>query len=139
MKPRTAMLLACSLVAICLSPGCGSNKPYADAEEVFDQYASLIEEYAAALDQADNAQAVAAAVNRFADGMQKLQPAMERISEKYPELETGENVPEELKHLESKMEEVGTKMGQAMMKVMSYMNDPEVQKALERLESTWED
>lgn len=158
MKPRTVILLACSLIAICLCHGCGGRddtgaeeapprradvgKPshqYADIEEFSDQYMRLIEEYAAAMDRADSAQAVATAINRFADGIEKLGPAMQRLREKYPELEDNQDLPEEVKKLESRMEEAGMKMVQAMMKAAPYMGDPEVQKAQARLDAAWQE
>ena len=43
------------------------------------------------------------------------------------------NIPEELKESQKKAEALGQKMAGSMMKIMPYMNDPEVQKAQERM------
>jgi len=97
--------------------------------------ASLIEEYAAALDKAGSAPDVAKATNQFVDKMEKLAPAMQKLTEKYPELKSGQNLPEPLKKVQTRMEEASKKMMGSMMKAAPYMNDPEVQKAQQRLES----
>lgn len=143
MKPRTVVLLACSLIAICLGHGCGGREQtdagetshqYADVEEFADQYVRLMGEYVAAMDQADSAQEVATAINRLADGVERLQPAMQEVLEKYPELKNDQDMPEELRKIESRMQEIFMKMQHTLEKVWPYMDDPNVQKAHARLE-----
>jgi methyl-accepting chemotaxis protein len=134
MRQNVVITLACVLTAIPFLPGCGGGK-YADVEKTSNQVASLIEEYAAALDKVSSAQDVAKATNQFADKMEKLAPAMKKLTEKYPEMKNEQNLPEELKKIQARMEEAGKKMMGSMMKAAPYMNDPEVQKAQTRLES----
>ena len=86
------------------------------------------------LDKTESAKDAAKAINRFADGMEDLWPKMKALSEKYPELKDRNNVPEELKEMQAEAAEVGKKMGSSMMKLMPYMNDPDVQKAQKRLQ-----
>lgn len=134
MRQNVVISLACVLTAIVLLPGCGGRK-YADVEQTSNQCAGLIENYAAALDKAGGAPDVAKATNQFVDKMEKLMPAMQKLKEEYPELENEQNMPEPLKKIQSRMEEASKKMMGAMMKAAPYMNDPEVQKAQQRLEA----
>ena len=135
MKKGLLLPLLCALAASLLIAGCTGSK-YADAKKVNKQYMALIQGYIDDLDKTENAQDAAKAINRFADGMQDLWPKMKALSEKYPELKDRDNVPEELKEMQTEAEEVGKKMGSAMMKLMPYMQDPEVQKAQKRLQET---
>ncbi|HSW00289.1 MAG TPA: hypothetical protein VLI39_08965 [Sedimentisphaerales bacterium] len=135
MRQNVVISLACVLTAIPFLPGCGGGEKYADVEKASNQWVSAMEEYTAALDKAGSAQDVAKATNQFADKMEKLAPTMQKLTEKYPELKNDQNLPEPLKKVQSKMEEAGTKMMGSMMKIAPYMNDPEVQKAQQRMES----
>ncbi len=134
MKQKTVISLVCVLTTIPFLPGCGSGK-YADVEQASNQWVSAMEGFTAALDKAAGAPDVAKAINQFADKMEKLAPTMQKLSDKYPELKNNQNPPEPLKKVQTRMEEAGKKMMGAMMKAAPYMNDPEVQKAQQRLEA----
>lgn len=134
MKQTVVLSLVCVLAAIPFLPGCGGEK-YADVEQASNQWVSAMEDYTAAMDKAGSAPDVAKAINQLADKMEKLAPTMQKFAEKYPELKDNQNVPEPLKKVQSRMEEAGQKMVGSMMKIAPYMNDPEVQKAQQRLES----
>jgi hypothetical protein len=135
MKMKKGFLLPflCVLAVFFLIAGCGGGK-YADAKKVNKEYMGLVQRYIDDLDKTENAQDAAKAINRFADGMQDLWPKMKALSEKYPELRDPKNIPEELKEMQTEAAEVGKKMGGSMMKLMPYMQDPEVQKAQKRLQ-----
>ena len=120
-------LLAMSFIVL----GCGNK--YADANKMNEEYVSLMENYFADLDKAENASDTAKAMNKFADGMAGLWPKMQALSEKYPELKDKSNTPEELKKTQKQVDEVSKKMTGSMMKSMQYMTDPEVRKAHQRL------
>ena len=133
MKKRLVLPLLCALAVSILMAGCGGKK-YADAKKVNEEYMDLVQRYIDDLDKAENAEDAAKAMNRFADGMQDLWPKMKALSEKYPELKDRNQVPEELKETREEAQEMGKKMGSSMMKLVPYMNDPEVQKAQKRLQ-----
>ncbi len=133
MKNKMRMPLECLLVSMLLISGCGQHK-YSDAKQANEQYINLAETYVADLDKAGDAKDVARAMNQFANGMEKLLPKMKKIAEKYPELKDKNATPPELKDLDSRSQTVATKMGSAMMKIMPYMDDPEVQKARKHFE-----
>ena len=60
---------------------------------------------------------------------------MQKLSEKYPELENKSTPPKELEASQKEAEEVGKKMVGSFMTVMPHMKNPEVRKAQERLGS----
>jgi hypothetical protein len=122
----------CTLSVLLLVAGCAGK--YDDAKKVNKEYMALVQGYIDDLDKTESAQDAAKAINRFADGMEDLWPKMKALAEKYPELKDPNNIPEELKEMQTEAAEVGRKMGSSMMKLMPYMQDPEVQKAQKRLQ-----
>ena len=134
MKKGLLLPLLCALAVSFLIAGCAGKGKYDDAKKVNKEYMALVKDYVDDLEKIENAQDAAKAINRFADGMEALWPKMKALTEKYPELKDRNNVPEELKGMQEEAAEVGKKMGAAMMKLMPYMKDPEVQKAQKRLQ-----
>lgn len=132
MKKGLLLPVLCALAVLLLIAGCAGK--YDDAKKVNKEYMALVQGYVDDLDKTENAQDTAKAINRFADGMEGLWPKMKALSEKYPELKDRNNIPEELKEMQAEAAEVGKKMGTSMMKLMPYMQDPEVQKAQKRLQ-----
>ena len=130
MRQRILIVLIFSLAVVWIA-GCGGK--YSDAVKVNEEFAELTEEYINALEKADNAKAVAKAMNQFSDGFEKLAPRMREISEKYPELKDESNNPKEFQESKRKAEEVGKQFGGTFMKVMPYMKDPEVRAAQKRM------
>ena len=132
MKPyRIFLMILIFLTILCLAPGCGNK--YSDVNKMNEKFVDLMESYVEDLNKSDNAKEVAKAINRYADSLEDLWPKMQQLSEKYPELKDNNSLPEELKASQKSAEEVGKKMAGAMMKIMPYMRDPEVQKAQQRL------
>ena len=111
--------------------GCG--KKYSDVVEVNRDFAKQIQAYIDDVAKVDSADKAAAAINKLADGMEKLVPKMKAMKKKYPELKKAENLPEELKKTEQEMEAVGREFGSSFMKLMPYMSDKKVQEAQARL------
>ncbi len=126
------VLVLCLLASLFGLQGCGGKK-YDDVKEVNQDMVTVMDEYVAALDKSTTAQDAAQAINRFADKMEALAPKMKTLMEKYPELKDTDNPPEELKDLQQKAEALGQKIAGSMMKLVPYMNDPEVKKAQERM------
>ena len=129
-KGLIAVLL--SLVATTFFIG-GCGEKYSDVKKVNEEYVQLIEDYISDLNKATSAKEAAKAINAFSDGMEKVLPEMKKVAQKYPELKNNATPPDELKESQMKAEETGKKMVGAMMKLMPYMRDPEVQKAQKRL------
>jgi hypothetical protein len=113
--------------------GCGAK--YEDARQANEQYVLLLERFVTEMQESENAQDVAAAMNRFSIGMEQLGPTMKQVMEKYPELRQKNTMPEELLELEKRADVVFAKMESAMMKIMPHMGDAEVLKAHQRMEA----
>ena len=129
---RGLIAVLLSLVATTFFIG-GCGEKYSDVKKVNEEYIQLVEKYISDMDKATSAKDAAKAINSFGDGMEKVLPEMKKMSEKYPELKNNVTPPEELKESQMKAEATGKKMVGAMMKIMPYMRDPEVQTAQKRL------
>jgi len=130
MNVKRAMLLVL-IGAIMMMAGCGSK--YNDLVEVNTEFVSAMEDYIDATGNAATAKDVATAINAYADKIEKLAPQIKNVRGKYPELENTTEVPEELKSIEKKMQELEKKVADSYMNMMKYMMNPEVQKAQQRL------
>ena len=122
------------LCLVCLMPfisNCGGT--YDDAVSLDTQFVDVMEDYVENLDKADSAKTVAAAMNDFADKMEKLGPKLKEMAQKYPELKDPKNLPDELRASQKKSEELGKRMAGSMMKMMQFMTSPEVQAAQQRM------
>jgi hypothetical protein len=118
---------------VVLAAGCGGK--YADVKRVNQAFVKLMQAYVDDMAGVGSAADAARAVNRLADGMEKLMPEMKAIKKKYPELQDPDNLPEEIKATEKEMETVGRNFAESFMKLMAYMENKEVQDAQERLTS----
>lgn len=117
----------------------GCRGKYDDAKQANEQYVMLLERYVMDMEKSETAQDVVGAMNRFSAGMEKLWPTMKKITAKYPELKQKNTMPEELQELETRAEAVSAKMGNAMMKIMPHLSDPDVLKAQQRFEAVMTD
>lgn len=142
MKLRTRILLGCSLLAVCLCHGCG-HREYADLESFTEQYLRIMQAYKAAMDRADSAQAVAAAIDLREDGLRKLFPEKQRMAEKYPEFfqDRGwsyDHPSGEIQRADGNMAEAARLVHHAEIKLQRYSSDPEVKEAFARMFMEWD-
>lgn len=131
---RRVRWLAAGLAAAALSAtaiGCGGG--VAEARRLQQQQGRAVERYLAALDKADNAREVAAAINGFAADMERIAPRMKRLMDKHPEWKDPARRPRELKVEDERARDAAAKMAGTLFRIMPYMGDPEVRKAQERL------
>jgi len=105
---------------------------YSDAVKVNEQFVAAMEQYVEELTSANSGPTVAAAFNNYTDVMEKLVPQLKAMKEKYPELGSGE-LPEVMKPLAERAEQLGGKMAGAMMNIVPFMGDPSVQAAQQRM------
>ena len=131
MKSKKVLISVLGVLAIVLLAACGGK--YSDAVELSEKQLKFMETYADDLEKADSAEGLVAAMDEFAEKMEKLKPKAQALREKYPELYRGEKLPEEFAELQKKTEAVVTRMTAASMKTMQYMMDPKVQKAMMRM------
>ena len=133
MKTTKWMIVLCVVVFIFGAIACGGGK-YADAKKAVAKSNKALEGFLGKMDKVDNAKDVAAALTGFTNEMEKIVPEMKKLEEKYPELKGSQSIPEELGEEGKKMMELWGKFASVMMKIQQYGDDPEVQKAQEKLE-----
>jgi len=125
-------------VAACKKGGVGGADSYAalgkyaEVGPVLDKFITANEDFVAALEKADSADAVASAMNAVTDKMADLAPKMKAIGEKFPEFQKSDEPPAELKPFNDRLEAMMGKMMGAMQKIAPYMQDPKVLAAQEK-------
>ena len=133
MKTTKWTIVLIAVVFIIGTIACGGGK-YADAKKVISKSNNALEDFLGKMDNADNAKDVTAALTGFTKEMEKIAPEMRKLEEKYPEFKESQSIPEELGEEGKKMMELWGKFGSVMMKIQQYSDDPEVQKAQEKLQ-----
>lgn len=130
MRSIAAMVMALSIAMVILA--CGGGE-YGEAIEVNQKFVDAMESYLDEVEKADSGSAVAAAINAYAEKVEKLAPRMKAVSQKYPEWEDRTKIPEALKPLTEKAENLSQRMAGSFMTAMQYMQDAKVQAAQQRL------
>jgi enamine deaminase RidA (YjgF/YER057c/UK114 family) len=133
MKARKTMAWVAVAVAVAGTMACGGGGKYGEAKALMAKQLTTMENFAAAMEKAGNAQDVAAALNAYAAGQKDLIPAMMELQKKYPELMAQKEAPAELRAEMEKMQQIGQRVATAMMKTGPYMTDPVVQEAQKKL------
>lgn len=125
--------IALILITITLVAGSvfGVDK-YADLKKTLREAIETVDTFVDDLNSADTSSQVADAIDKYAADMEVLEPRLEEIEEKYPEI-TNTHYPEELAEVMVEYSDLGSKMEQAMSVLMEHMMDPEVQEAMERM------
>ncbi len=126
-------LIACAICVLGMI-NCGEGK-YTDAKRVTIKYLEAMEKYALEVERSNTPDALAQAVDRFVDEMAALRPEMEAIEKKYPELTDMATPPSELEDLALRMDTLSQRMVAAQTKLMQYSTDPDVQRALQKLQN----
>ncbi len=81
------------------------------------------------MNQIEQSKDVAEVLDSFAEHMKQLIPKINEIRGKYPELETEDTHPEELKSLLQRIDKDFQEMLKAYAKVREHMENPAVQEA----------
>ncbi|MBN2345370.1 MAG: hypothetical protein JXO51_03195 [Candidatus Aminicenantes bacterium] len=112
---------------------CGGGGKYASAKSLMNKQIGIMEHYADAMEKANSAQEVAAALNAYAAEQKDLIPAMKKFQEQFPEMKDQAEPPAELKPEMDKMQQMMGRIMSASMKAAQYMQDPVVQEAQKKL------
>ena len=136
-KKLAAVLCAVVFIAGLTACGGGGGK-YSDLKPVVKKFNSNTEKFIAAMESADSAEKVTAALKDFSKVMAGLKTDMEKMEEKYPELKDMSDPPAELAEDGQKMQELMMKMGSVMMKAMQYQDDEAVKAAMEESQKVME-
>lgn len=119
------------LLFVFLVSGCGSDGSK-EAGSIIKAQADVTEEYVNSISDAKSADDVVKALENYTEGLKKLVPDLKAFHEKYPEYAQGK-VPEGVEVDMKRLEELSGKMSGAMMKMGSYMMDPKVQEAMQKM------
>ena len=133
MKKSKLMLGLVVVLMIVGAVACGGGGKYASARALMGKQISIINNYADAMDKANSAQDVVAALNAYADATKDMIPDLKKFQEQFPEMTDQAEAPAELKPEMDKMQEAMGRMMSASMKAAQYMQDPAVQAAQKKL------
>jgi len=111
-----------------------SGGKYTHLKPVIQEMATSLEKFVINLGKAENADAVAAALDNYTKAIIKFTPKVKEMMKKYPELKDETVRPEELKPLMDKMDELTKKLASLYTKLGQYNNDPKVKAANQRWE-----
>ncbi len=118
-----------------------SAKDYSDLKAVMTKMVDATEAFAKEANVVKDAAGAAKAIRNYTKNVTPIVEDMVKLPKKYPELEGMEKdpskLPAELKDLGARMEKMQPMMQTAMMKIMAYGNDPEVQKATMEMQQVW--
>ena len=132
MKRKKIVVSVLVVLVTFILAACGGK--YADAIDLSEKQLAAMEDYADRIEKADSKETIIAAMQDFAAKMEKLSVEAKALPEKYPELyQPGAALPDEFKEISKKTEAVVARMSAASMKTMQHMMDPEVQKAMMRM------
>ena len=135
MKGKKSVVFALAVLAVFMLAACGGK--YSDALEISEKQLDAMEAYADRIEKADSKETMIAAMNDFGAEMEKIMDQAKGLREKYPELyKPGAELPDEFKEMSKKTEAVVARVSAASMKTMQYMMDPEVQKAMTRMNAS---
>lgn len=129
---KTMCCLALGLV-IAATVACGGGGKYGQAKKLINQQIDIMNDYADAMEKAENAQDAAAALNAYAAATADLAPEMKKFQEQFPEMKGQAEPPAELKPELEKMQQVTGRIISASMKAARYMMDPAVQEAQKKV------
>jgi len=132
------MLFGSLLILVLISVSCGKKDKYDMARDVIGKQVAILEDYIAEMEKADNAQAVAKAINAYSVAQSKLGPAIKEVQEKFPEMNQSDEPPAELKAEMDKFQLVMKRMIEMSMKASQFMSDPEVMAAQQNLQKAME-
>ncbi|MBN1412524.1 MAG: hypothetical protein JW969_16875 [Spirochaetales bacterium] len=120
------------LMVTIISCGAGGGK-YGEVKKLMTEFVNSTEKMLKGVDEAKDGKAVAKALTEWASTTKSLQPQIEAMDKKYPEL-VSDNPPEELKDMLKEFEDVNKAMENVFEKIMQYADDPDVMAALAEME-----
>ena len=131
MKKNIALLV---LSILWLLPGYGfSADKYDEAAGVLKPYIPAMKRYLNVVENTDNPQELAIAINQLCDKMEELAPKVRRLSKKYPGLEYEQRIP--VRHMEfrNELELLMQRFTQSYVRIIPLIGDPQVRKANARM------
>ena len=105
---------------------------YSEFKLLMEKVVMSLEKLTAGLEEAEDADDVAAALDSYTNDILPLAPKMKELIKKYPELRElqDENTcPEELRPVMKKIDKLGKRMVGGLVKIQEYANDAKVKAA----------
>ena len=121
---RIYVIFCFAMLSILLAYGCGSEGTR-EARSIMRKQADITEDYLNDLSNAENADGVVKAIDKYSEGMRELIPELREFNEKYPEYKEGK-IPEGLEEEVDRLREASSKIPGAMMKMAKYMMNSSV-------------
>ncbi len=131
MKFKVAAVVV--LIIFTLGGALTAEEKYADFKALMRDMLKVSYTFIDEMNTAQTSTEVASAIEKFALAMEKMEPRMDAMDEKYPYI-TDTEFPEELAPIMEEYGEMAVALEEAMMKMFEYMEDPEVQSALEKMQ-----
>ncbi len=131
MKKNIALLV---LSILWFLPGYGfSADKYDEAAGVLKPYIPAMKRYLNVVENTDNPQELAIAMNQLCDKMEELAPKVRRLSKKYPGLEYEQRIP--VRHMEfrNELKLLMQRFTQSYVRIIPHIGDPQVRKANARM------
>jgi len=130
-------LITILTVFMLILTGCHkSDSPTVVLEEMADAFDDLI----ADMEKSDDVDSAIVSIEKFSVVMKKLKPRMDKVKEKYPDIDKTfkgkREFPEEFKDLKKRFEEIGPKLSALMGKMIKYMGDPKFQEAQRKFQES---
>jgi len=139
---KAALVLSILILFTALTPSSrlnGDSGKYADLKELLIKSTKLNYEFVAACQKIKDAGDFIRILDNFRKGMKKLTPLMKVMEKKYKNLDES-NFPKELKTELENARVSGQKWSDAYVNAAAtFMNDPDVKKAMEALEKVGKD
>lgn len=138
------------IVLVSAAVSFSKEKMPADVKAVTDKITAITTNYYKSVGKVKSAKELAAVINNYTAGMEKLAPQIKAIEAKYGNMDDGDDsdtdddISSTMKDYETIQEEWGKQMsgadfGDSFVKIQQYYSDPAVQKALQKLSRVMED
>ncbi|MBN1522968.1 MAG: hypothetical protein JW904_00685 [Spirochaetales bacterium] len=128
----SVVAIAAILLSAAFVVSCGPQGKYGEVQAVVGEFVAMVDTLDKALDSNDG-KTVAAALTAFGNKMKEIQPRLEGLADKYPELDS-DKVPAELEGVKKQMDESEKKMESLFEKLMKYADNEDVMKAMAAFE-----
>lgn len=133
MKSLKTMACLALVLTVSVAVACAGGGKYAQAKKLITKQINMMNNYADAMEKAENAQDVAAATNAYAAASADLAPDMKKFQEQYSEMKNQAEPPAELKPEMDRLQQSMRRIISASMKAGRFMMDPAVQEAQKKL------
>jgi hypothetical protein len=132
MFKKAILVLTAFIIGLALF-GCNKTPDYKDVQVVYQDLVKVHMIADTKLSAATNGQEAAVALKELEAANAKINPILEELTKKYPEIKNEANIPAPLKNDLDQLKNSMVKFQQTMINVITkYGNDPEFKKLLTR-------